>query len=245
MKEKILVTGGDGTLAKSCYKTFGCMTPTRSELDVTNYIQIEDYIRNHQLLEIIILAGAITSVQQCEDNRQEAYNVNVQGTVNFIHAIKALERNIKLIYISTACVFDGHVGDYDELDLPYPENYYGLTKTISEELIKYSGLKYLIIRTNFIGREKWKYPRAFTDRFGTYLFADQVAQKMVRLINTEEGIIHVAGWKKLSMYDLAKMTTPEILPMTIDDYHGAPLTMNMTLDSLREHRWDIDDKVVL
>ncbi|MGC1709148.1 MAG: glycosyltransferase, partial [Nitrosotalea sp.] len=31
---------------------------------------------------------------------------------------------------------------------------------------------YLIIRTNFVSKKKWPYSKAFVDRFGTYLFAE-------------------------------------------------------------------------
>ena len=38
-----------------------------------------------------------------------------------------LNSPIKFVYVSTACVFDGHSGMYDEDDIPYPENFYALT----------------------------------------------------------------------------------------------------------------------
>ena len=47
------------------------------------------------------------------------------------------------------------------------------------------------------------------------------------------GIIHVAGSKAMSMYDLAKLSNPNIQPMTLDDYYGPSLTVNMTLRSER------------
>ena len=33
------------------------------------------------------------------------------------------------------------------------------------------------------------------------------------------------------MFELAKITTPDVKPMTIDDYEGPPLTMDMSLDT--------------
>ena len=35
------------------------------------------------------------------------------------------------------------------------------------------------------------------------------------------------------------MTTPQIEPMTIDDYSGPPLTMDMSLDSVRWKKYKI------
>ena len=90
----------------------------------------------------------------------------------------------------------------------------------------------MIIRTNFVGRKKWPYPKAFTDRFGTYLFSDQVAKEIKKVLEKNlKGIVHIAGDKKISMFELAKITTPNIQSMTIEEYTGPKLTMNMSLDS--------------
>ena len=45
------------------------------------------------------------------------------------------------------------------------------------------------------------------------------------------GIIHLLGDKKISMFELAKITTPNILPMTMNDYSGPRLTKDMSLDT--------------
>ena len=46
------------------------------------------------------------------------------------------------------------------------------------------------------------------------------------------------GDKKLSMYDLAKITT-SIKPMTNDEYQGQPLTMDMSLDTERWKKYTL------
>ena len=92
----------------------------------------------------------------------------------------------------------------------------------------------LFMRTNFVAKKTWSYPKAFTDRFGTYLFAENVAIGISEILNENlNGIIHVVGNEKISMYELAKITTPDILPMTIKEYDGPTLTMDMSLDSER------------
>ena len=45
-------------------------------------------------------------------------------------------------YISTACVFDGHDEMYNEESIPYPENFYALTKLLGEYEVKKLGKKY-------------------------------------------------------------------------------------------------------
>jgi len=120
---------------------------------------------------------------------------------------------------------------YKESSIPYPENFYSLTKLLGEhEVSKLND--YLIIRTNFIGKQKWPYPKAFVDRFGTYLFADDVAMgiKEVQKENLKD-FVHIVGDKKISVLELARLTTPEVQSMTIKDYSGPKLTMDMSLDT--------------
>jgi len=257
-EHKILITGGNGNLAKELRKQYNCNCPPKQELDVTDYHQVRDYLLHHPEISIIIHAGAITSVAKCESEKKLAYDVNVNGTKNIIKAINdndhyksGSSREIKLIYISTPCVFDGKTGNYDEDSLPQPENYYGLTKYISEELVRSSGLKHLIIRTNFVVKEDWMYPKAFTDRYGTYLFAEQVVGQMAMHISNSEGIIHIVGKDKISMFELAKITTPKVGKLTLKEYYknmnlidgfiAVPkLTIDMTMKSKRWHATEID-----
>ena len=44
---------------------------------------------------------------------------------------------------------------------------------------------------------------------------------------------------KFSMYDLAKITTPNIQKMNIDDYTGPPLTMDMSLNSKKWQKYTL------
>ena len=230
---KTLITGGSGILGTELKKLFpNSLFPSHSDLDITNNEMVFDYFSKNEF-DSIIHTAAMTSVRQCESEKKLCWNSNAVGTKNLVDATTEFRSNSKFIYVSTACVFDGHTGMYKESSIPYPENFYALTKLIGEQFAK--NLKnHIIIRTNFVGKQKWMHPKAFTDRFGTYLFAENVASAIREIFDANiEGIIHIVGDKKLSMYDLAKITTPSIKPMTIDEYQGPPLTMDMSLDTER------------
>ena len=235
----ILVTGGSGSLGSELQKIFpDCLSPSSDDLDITNKQNIENYLKTHSI-DVVIHTAAITSVRSCEENKKLAWNTNVQGTKNLVDCILKLNSKIKFVYVSTACVFDGRSGMYDEDDIPYPENFYALTKLLGEIEISYLS-NFLIIRTNFVSKKPWPYPAAFTDRFGTYLFASNVAIGIKDVLNNDlSGIIHIVGDKKFSMYDLAKITTPNIQKMNIDDYAGPPLTMDMSLNSKKWHKYTL------
>jgi len=235
----VLITGGTGSLGIELQKVFpGSISPTHEELDVTNKKQVKKIFQQNKI-DTVIHTAAITKVRKCEEDKQSTWNVNVEGTKNLIDEIIHLKLDINFVYVSTACVFDGHSGMYTEESIPYPENFYSLTKLLGEfEVNRLQNAT--IIRTNFVPRKTWPYEKAFTDRFGTYLFADQVANGINEIINDKlTGIVHVVGDKKISIFELAKMTTPQIEPMTMKDYSGPPVTIDMSLDSKRWKKYKI------
>lgn len=210
--------------------------PTHENLDITKKDHVVDYIRKESV-DTIIHCAALTNIRYCEEHREETFNINVNGTRALIEALASskVERPY-FIYVSTACVFPGDSPSkyYSEEDVPYPKNFYAVTKLIGECI---SGsfsksLDVLVLRTNFIERKKWPYPKAFTDRFATYLYADQVANAIKDLVEKRTiGLVHICGDKKMSMFEFAKLTDHEVQLMTLKDYNGPPLTVNMSLTS--------------
>lgn len=235
MAPKIMITGSTGKLGRELLKVFpSFLAPTHKELDITDKKAVFRYIEDHKP-DLLIHCAALTGIRECEDNKENAWCVNVGGTENLVKACENFAPKCYFVYISTACVFYGDKGNYVETDIPYPKNFYSLTKLLGEFIVKYSSLKkWLIIRTNFVSREKWPYPKAFVDRYGTYLFADDLARAIKYVIEREvTGILHVCGEEKISMFELAKITTPDVKPMTLSEYEGPPLTVDMSLKSVR------------
>lgn len=235
-----LITGGSGTLGIELKKKFPeCISPTRDELDLVEEQDVLNFFEDKEI-DLIFHTAALTSIRFCEKEKAQAMKVNVEGTKNLVEATLKTNPNAKFVYISTACVFDGHTGMYTESSIPYPENFYSLTKLLGEQHVKKLN-DYLIIRTNFVARKPWPYPRAFVDRFGTYLFAEGVV-KGIKEVHKEnlQGFVHIVGDKKMSMYELAKLTTPDIKPMTINDYSGPRLTIDMSLDTERWKKYTLN-----
>lgn len=235
----ILITGVTGALGSELKKIYpDSISPTHKDFDICNLTSIKDFF-NNQKIDTVIHTAALTTVRGCEENKSQAMQINVQGTRNLVNELKSSNPTGKFVYVSTACVFDGHSGMYTENSIPYPENFYSLTKLLGEYVVNQFENS-LIIRTNFIARKEWPYPKAFTDRFGTYLFANQVALGIKDVIKENlQGIIHIVGDKKISMFELAKLTTPDIQPMTIDDYSGPSLTIDMSLNTERWKKYNI------
>jgi len=230
---KVFITGGTGRLGKELVKVFpNSLHPTHKKLDMTDKEAVHRFIKE-KTPDIIIHCAAIASIRRCEENKELAWKTNVEGTENIVMSCLKYTKNYYFVYISTACVFYGDKGDYVETDVPYPKNFYSLTKLLGEFIVKRLR-NYLIARTNFVERAKWPYEKAFTDRFGTYLFADDLASAIKDVIEKRlTGVLHVCGEEKLSMFQLARITTSNVQPTTITEYYGPPLTMDMSLRSIR------------
>ncbi|MEM4331714.1 MAG: sugar nucleotide-binding protein [Candidatus Micrarchaeia archaeon] len=236
MVELIIITGGSGRLGKELRKIFtNALAPRSTEMDITNLTSVREYLSKN-IPDTIFHLAAITSIPECENKKDLAWKTNVTGTENLLNVCNEVNPNCYFIYISTACVFSGDRGFYNEDDIPYPKNYYGLTKAIAETAVRISPLKNkLIVRSNFVPKEKWSYEGAFIDRYGTYLFADDLAKALKEVYEAKlTGIVHITGDMKISMYELAKITTPNVKPLSYKEFEekvNYKLTVDMSLDS--------------
>ena len=238
---KVLITGGSGALGNSLKSVFfGAVCPNHQEMDITDSDSVNSAMLKYKP-DVIIHAAALVGIRECEDNKQKAWLTNVEGTQNIVDSLNKTKKNCYLVYLSTACVFAGEMKKfYTEYDLPSPKNYYSFTKLCGELIVRqYNNC--CIIRTNFAPKEQWKYPKAFTDRFGTYLFSDNAARAILEIVNKKEkGIIHVAGDKRISMYDLAILAgSKNVGKTTLAGYKGPALTVDMSLSTKRWKTYSI------
>jgi dTDP-4-dehydrorhamnose reductase len=251
--ERVLITGASGKLGRYVKeeflnKNYRVIPLSRQELDVTNREKVFHYIEAYKP-EIVIHLAALTSPPRCENNKELAWKTTVEGTINIIDEYEKYVPNGYFVLMSTPCVFSGEEGNYHEESKPYPSNFYGFTKAIQESIVMRYKSKFLIIRSNFVPKEKWPYPKAFIDRFGTYLFAHQVAKGMREVIEANlTGIVHIVGSKALSMYELARMCPDSefVAPYTLAEYYkenpnACKLTKDMRLVTIRWKPMRIDE----
>lgn len=245
-ESKLLITGGSGYLGSQCKIIMPrAQFPTRQFLDVSNEESIKTFFEKNDVESIIHLA-AVAKVVYSDNNKELVYNTNIKGTRLLLKYAK--ESGVKFfIYLSTACVYSGeNQGMYSEDDIPYPKHYYGWSKLVAEEISKSfdsNEFQVIIVRTNFT-KMPWEYPRAFTDRFGTYLFGKGVAKGLKEIWSKKPNlpIIHLCGEKKLSMYEYAKLGNSDVGEMTFEDYkENTPLTKNMCLKTNYWKTYKIED----
>lgn len=139
-----MVTGAGGYVGR--YLPFGIKV-TRQELDITDVRAIRATLDEHDARGIVNLA--CLDVRRSEADRPAAFDTNVRGA--YLLAGEAASRNIPIVQLSTACVFDGPAGTaFHEDDRPNPVNVYGLTKHLSELAVAARAPRHLIVRASWL-----------------------------------------------------------------------------------------------
>jgi dTDP-4-dehydrorhamnose reductase len=231
----ILITGANGLLGQklcqhfsSYYKVIATdlhpqnfiSFPNLSyeSLDLTDRRSLEFHVQFYNP-SVIINAAAYTDVDGCEIHRTQAWAVNVGGVKNLVKVCQ--EHEIKLVHLSTDYIFDGGKGPYSEDDPTHPVSFYGQTKLESENVIRQSGIDFLIVRTNVLYGFGKKVKKNFllwlleklsagekikivTDQFNNPTLADNLSLCILEMVERNvSGIFHIGGTEYLSRYDFA------------------------------------------
>lgn len=151
---KILITGGNGMLAKEVREKFAEgneLTITDvTELDITDEKAVLNFVTNLKP-DYIINCAAFTAVDKAEECYELADKINGDGPTNLAKAAKV--NNAKLVHISTDYVFSGDLDvskDYKEDDEKAPVTVYGKTKLHGEQGIEENMEEYYIFRTAWL-----------------------------------------------------------------------------------------------
>jgi len=167
---------------------------------------------------VVIHTAALASPAECEENRIEAWSINVQGTEHIATACK--EVGARLIYTSTDLVHDGESAPYSESDTANPICYYGETKQegevaalktcdnvcVARVALAYGyGLNRSKCFTETIIRDlrAGKTTRLFSDEYRTPVYLNDLTQALLGLAQNSDicGRINIAGPDRLSRYE--------------------------------------------
>jgi len=228
---KILLFGGTGKLGSEIKKLRpDTIAPTRQECNITRYRQIVRVVDRYRL-SIVIHAAALVGNKECEENKKLAWDTNVEGTINIVRVCRDLK--IRLIFISSAAIFDGKKGYYKETDSSAPVFYYAIIKVAAEQAVKV--LKnYAIIRLDFFPLNKLN--QVFKDHHTSKIPVIEAARKIIRTAKSDfTGIINI-GQKRNSLYKILKPFFPYIKPIRIIDSPLPNFPKDISLDLSKWNR---------
>lgn len=148
--------------------------------------EIDDLIEKLLSTNISFVINCIGLLVQDSLNRPDRA-IFLNGWLPLYLENELKKTNIRLIHISSDCVFDGAVGSYSEIDPPNETNIYGVSKAIGE----INNHKDVTFRTSIIGPEI-KYD-------GTGLF-DWFLKKTGNQVNGWDNVF----WSGVTTLELAK-----------------------------------------
>ncbi len=171
--------------------------------------------------QAVLHAGAMTDVDGCERDPEQAWRVNVGGSEQVARACRAL--GARLVAVSTDYVFDGKAGPYGEEDVPNPRGAYARTKRVGEEAalllapdcavarvaVVYSGRPGA--KPTFATQVVEKLSRgepvhAFSDQMVSPTLAHNGAEMALELLLATDyrGVLHTSGASVLDRVDFAR-----------------------------------------
>jgi dTDP-4-dehydrorhamnose reductase len=247
---RVLLTGGNGQLGRDLRDVLAGRVPDGGEeggsaagpsilpaVDPGNFDVLSTDIDNLDVTDrtavlaaadayrpdLVIHAGAYTSVDACESDPDTAFSVNGLGTRHVAEA--AARAGAHLVYISTDYVFDGSAGrPYVEWDAPNPQSVYGRSKLAGELEVAAAGVgSSTVVRVAWVsgahGANMTKTvlrlatqggggPLRFVDdQRGTPTFTADMSRAVVRLaLDRRPGTFHVTNQGETTWFGFAQAT---------------------------------------
>lgn len=244
--KRILIVGGSSMLGYKIssisknYEIYYTFYRNKIFSDKNNSIKINicDKKECEKIVElkpdVIINCAALTNVDYCEKFKDEAYEVNVNGTKNLVEICNKI--NSKFVHISSDAIFSGNKGCFVEEDTPKAVNVYGKTKLESEKIASlvsnhlilrssvifgWIPLQYLTTRDKSIKKMNfalWVIKNLYegkkifvvNDQFNTPTLVDNLANNIIELIDKDlTGIFHVGGQSCISRLDFSRKLAEE------------------------------------
>ena len=234
MKNKILVTGGDGRFAKVLAKynhKLNLFFVNKKECNILNENSINKAIKKIKPKIIFHCAGLSRPMSIHEKNIEKSIDANIIGTANIVKACK--KKKIKLIYFSTGYVYNGSKGNYAENDGTKPFNNYGLSKLGGECAVSMYNNS-LILRITMI-QKPFPYNKAFYDLKSNFMFHEDLVKILPKIIS-QKGILNVGGPSQ-SIFNFAKKTKKNLKKISAKRNSSLPLNQTMNLKKLKKILW--------
>ena len=156
--KRIYMAGSGGMLGEAFFKLYGGRNTLRcTDKDVNEdwltFLDFRDSAAYRREVEqfkpdFLFHLGAHTSLEYCEENPDDAYATNTLPVEDAVRM--ANELDIPLLYISTAGIFDGLQGTYDDWDTPQPLGHYARSKYMGELHVVQNCRRYLVCRAGWM-----------------------------------------------------------------------------------------------
>ena len=262
---KLLVTGASGQLGRQLQRAAGAHTVTAVDhrgLDICSLAAAREAVRACRP-DVVINAAAYNQVDRAETEPDAAFAANALGPRNL--ALAAAEGSAAIVHVSSDYVFNGRKGTpYHEFDTPDPLSVYGQSKLAGERAVQQANPRHYVVRTAWVYEPhghgfahtmrrlaaSQREVRVVDDQFGSPTAAEDLAQGILRLIETQAyGTYHLAGsgapasWREFAacLFEALQLDCVAV-PASSDEFpRPAPRPAYAALTSLQDPRIQLPD----
>jgi len=227
MKEKVLISGGKGSLASQLVKhgtEYDVIALGKEDMDITDIDQIESAILLHTPNYFIHAAALTRPMAAHITSPDTSIQLNIVGTSNV--TLMCIKHNIKLIYISTDYVYPGTCGNYLETDPVLPVNEYAWSKLGGECAVRL--YKNSLILRMALCNTPFPHKKALHDIKKSYIFMDDAVGIILKL-KDEFGIINVGGISQ-TPYEFAKKSNTDVGKIYLEDVNDVAMATDSSLN---------------
>lgn len=257
---RILILGGDGMLGHQLLKHFA----STHEVRVTVRQELQTYapfrlfnlantfdrvdVRSFEGVSAVLtrfrpdaIVNAVGIVKQRAEAKAAIPSLEINSLFPHRLALLCREKAIRLVHMSTDCVFSGRAGNYKETDIADAEDLYGRSKLLGEVC----DAPCVTLRTSMIGRElsrktsllEWFLAQRNSIKgFRQAIFSGFTTIEMARILDhlltsfpNASGLYHVSS-AAISKYDLLNLVRTR-LKLDIKIVPDEQFTCNLSLDS--------------
>ncbi len=190
MSFRVLVVGSRGRLGAALVRAWTQRGEAvrglgREALDIRNEAALRAALDGWDF-DVLVNCAALTNVDYCEGNPQEAFEVNARA-VGVMAAVCA-EKGRRCIHISTDYVFGGDQRrPYTEEDRAEPCSHYGRAKLAGEQLLLAASAAHLAVRVSWVfGPDRRSFLDQVLERACTQDRVEAVADKVAVPTSTLE-----------------------------------------------------------
>jgi dTDP-4-dehydrorhamnose reductase len=190
---------------------------THEEVDVTRNGEVLDAMETYRP-DVIFNAAAMTGVDQCEKDRETAFESNGRAPGEI--AALCHRKGIQLIHLGTNHIFNGRKkAPYNEDDAPVPANVYAESKLDGEKRVLRECPDALVVRVAWVFRGggktffarlrdmlfKQERIEAANDCVANCTYGPDLATALVALARRHvNGVVHFTNEGELSWFDFAE-----------------------------------------
>jgi dTDP-4-dehydrorhamnose reductase len=227
---RVYIAGCGGMLGEAVYDVFSSRTTVlATDIDLNadwlGYADMRDFAGMQKSIsdfrpDLIINLAAMTDLEQCEREPENAWLTNALGAENL--ALIARRLDVPLVYISTAGIFDGTQDIYNDFDTPNPLSVYAKSKYHGEQFVERYLTRYFVFRAGWMMGGGEKKDKKFVnkiyqqikngsrelfvvdDKAGTPTFTKSFAAGMFRVVETDlYGLYNQVCGGDCNRYDVA------------------------------------------